>query len=137
MLEALDSLIPASIQNIDMVAFFANHPSKVRSIQFWDFNYYKGANPGPDEWQTPELRPLETMETAKKNFRRLVRYLRDRDDIELTTFRELYGRFSQQRDKITHEELKMIAGRIMEEKRVVIDDRGVFKNVDTNRVLFR
>ena len=122
MLEALDSLIPTSIQNIDMVAFFANHPSKVRSIQFWDFNYYKGANPGPDEWQTPELRPLETMETAKKNFRRLVRYLGDREDIELTTFRELAERFSHQRDTIGREDLERIAGRILEEERVITDD---------------
>ena len=88
MLKALDSIIPADTKDIDMVAFFACHPSKVRSIQFWDFNYYKGANPGPEEWQTPELRPLESMETAKKNFRRLVRTLGDREDIELTTYRE-------------------------------------------------
>jgi hypothetical protein len=122
MLRALDSLIPAQTRDIDMIAFFANHPSKVRSIQFWDFNYYKGANPGPDEWRTPELRPPETMETAKKNFRRLVRYLDSQDDIELTTFRELYGRFSHQPDTITRGELEKIAGRILEEKRVVIDD---------------
>ncbi len=122
MLGALDSLIPVSIKDIDMMAFFACHPSKVRSVQFWDFNYYKGANPGPDEWQTPELRPLESMETAKKNFQRLVRYLRDREDIELTTFRELAGRFSTQRDSITREELAGIAGRVLEEKKVVIDD---------------
>ena len=82
MLEALDSIIPTSIEDIDMMAFFANHPSKVRSIQFWDFNYYKGANPGPDDWETPELRPLETMQTAQKNFRRLIQYLKSRDDIE-------------------------------------------------------
>ncbi|UCG28370.1 MAG: hypothetical protein JSV24_03140 [Bacteroidales bacterium] len=122
MLDALDSLIPASLGNIDVMAFFANHPSKIRSIQFWDFNYYRGANPGPDEWQTPELRPLESMKTAQKNFRRLVQYLRDRDDIELTTFRELANRFSFQRETISREELGEIAGRILSEKKVVIDD---------------
>ncbi len=122
MLEALDSLIPAETRDMDVVAFFANHPSKIRSIQFWDFNYYKGANPGPDQWQTPELRPLESMETAKKNFRRLVRYLDDRDDIELTTFRELTHRFSYQRDSITPEDLERISKRILEENKVVIDD---------------
>lgn len=122
MLTALDSLIPAATENIDVVAFFGCHPSKVRSIQFWDFNYYYGANPGPEAWQTPELRPLESMETAKKNFRRLVRYLRDRDDIELTTFRELTDRFSYQRDSIGQDELKRIAKRIIDEKKVVIDE---------------
>ncbi len=122
LLEALDSLIPSSIEEIDVVAFFGCHPSKVRSIQFWDFNYYQGANPGPDEWQTPELRPLESMETAKKNFRRLVRYLRDRDDIELTTYRELAHRFSHQRDSVSREELTRIAAKILHEKKVLIDD---------------
>lgn len=122
MLEALDSLIPASVKDIDMMAFFANHPSKVRSIQFWDFNYYKGANPGPDEWETPELRPLESMETAKNNFRRLIQYLKGRDDIELTTFRELTERFSYQKEVISQEELVLLASRILEAKKVVADE---------------
>ena len=91
MLAALDEKIPAATRGLDVVAFFANHPSKVRSIEFWDFNYYKGANPGPEEWKTPELRPLESMETARKNFRRLVEYLQGRDDIELTTYRDMIG----------------------------------------------
>jgi hypothetical protein len=122
MLEALDSLIPASIKDIDMMAFFANHPSKVRSIQFWDSNYYKGANPGPDEWVTPELRPLESMKTAQKNFRRLIQYLNDRDDIELTTFRELTERFSYRMDVISKEELGLLAARILKENKVVTDE---------------
>jgi len=122
MLEALDSLIPGSIRDIDMMAFFANHPSKVRSIQFWDFNYYKGANPGPDEWETPELRPLESMKTAQKNFRRLVQYLKSRDDIELTTFRELTERFSYRKDVISKEELGLLAARILQENKVVVDE---------------
>ena len=121
MLEALDSLIPAQTKDIDMVAFFACHPSKVRSIQFWDFNYYKGANPAPEEWKTPELRPLESMETAQKNFRRLVRYLGDRDDIELTTYRELADRFSYQRDSIGQLDLEKIAHKVLEEQKLFID----------------
>jgi len=122
MLEALDSLIPASINDVDLMAFFANHPSKVRSIQFWDFNYYKGANPGPDEWKTPELRSLESMETAKNNFRRLVRYLKSRDDIELTTFRDLAERFSYQKDFIRKDELDLITSRVLKENKIVSHD---------------
>lgn len=122
MLEALDSLIPKSIQDVELAAFFANHPSKVRSIQFWDINYYKGANPGPDEWITPELRPLESMHTAQKNFRRLIQYLKSRDDIELTTYRELIGRFSFQKDEILQDDLGEIARRILKENRAVIDN---------------
>ncbi len=118
----LDTLIPKRIKNLDVTAFFANHPSKVRSIQFWDFNYYKGANPGPDEWKTPELRPLETMKTAQKNFRRLVQYLRDRDDVELTTFRQLKKLYGKQKDEISSDRLRSIAERILKEHAVVIDD---------------
>lgn len=122
MLDDLNNRIPKAIENVEVVSFFANHPSKVRSIQFWDFNYYKGANPGPDEWETPELRPLESMKTAQKNFRRLIQSLKNRDDIELTTYRDLMKRFSYQKAEITKEELEKIALRIIEEKAIVIDD---------------
>jgi hypothetical protein len=120
MLAALDEKIPAETRGLDVVAFFANHPSKVRSIEFWDFNYYKGANPGPDEWKTPELRPLESMETARKNFRRLVEYLQGRDDIQLTTFRELAERFGHQAETIGQERLAEIGGDILGAGEVVI-----------------
>ena len=122
MLDDLNNRIPKAIENVEVVSFFANHPSKVRSIQFWDFNYYKGANPGPDEWETPELRPLESMKIARKNFRRLIQFLKNRDDIELTTYGDLMKRFSYQKEEINKEELKNIALRIVEEKAIVIDD---------------
>jgi len=122
MLDDLNNRIPKAIENVEVVSFFANHPSKVRSIQFWDFNYYKGANPGPDEWKTPELRPLESMKIAQKNFRRLIQFLKNRDDIELTTYRDLMKRFSYQKEDINKEELEKIALRIVEEKAIVIDD---------------
>ena len=122
MLDDLNNRIPKAIENVEVVSFFANHPSKVRSIQFWDFNYYKGANPGPDEWETPELRPLESMKIARKNFRRLIQFLKNRDDIELTTYKELMKRFSYQKTEITKEELEKITRRIVEKKAIVIDD---------------
>ena len=120
MLAALDERIPAATRGLDVVAFFANHPSKVRSIEFWDFNYYKGANPGPDEWKTPELRPLESMQTARKNFRRLVEHLQSRDDVELTTYRDMVARFGYQADTIDKTRLAEIAKRVLQEGEVVI-----------------
>ncbi|NOY36311.1 MAG: hypothetical protein GXO83_01900 [Chlorobi bacterium] len=122
MLGALDTLIPKNIAGADVVAFFANHPSKVRSIQFWDFNYYKGANPGPSEWKTPELRPSETMKTAQKNFRRLIRYMKGRDDIELTTYREMKKLYGNQKIGISAEKLGAVADRILAENAVVTDE---------------
>ncbi len=123
MLNSLDTLIPAAIANAEMVAFFANHPSKVRSIQFWDFNYYKGANPGPSEWKTPELRPAESMKTAQKNFRKLMKYIKSRDDIELTTFREMKNLFGKQKNEISKKKLGAIAKRILKENAIVIDEQ--------------
>ncbi|MCD4710639.1 MAG: hypothetical protein K8R52_07320, partial [Bacteroidales bacterium] len=64
----------------------------------------------------------ESMETAQKNFRRLIRYLKGRDDIELTTYRELVERFAYQVDKISKEELRKIAKRVLDENRVVIEE---------------
>ena len=51
-----------------------------------------------------------------------MQYLKSRDDIELTTYRELSKRFSFQRDKISKEELGRVAKRILDEKRVVIEE---------------
>ncbi|MDX2444123.1 MAG: polysaccharide deacetylase family protein [Bacteroidales bacterium] len=120
--QELEEKIPELTKGVEVVSFFANHPSKVRSIQFWDFNYYKGANPSPDEWKTPELRPLETMETAKKNFRRLVRYLKEQDDIELTTYGKLAEEFSIQKEKISKEKLQNIAFKVIESESIIIDN---------------
>ncbi len=119
--QKLDNKIPELTGDIEVISFFANHPSKVRSIQFWDFNYYKGANPGPDEWKTPELRPIESMENAKKNFRKLVNYLKKRDDIELTTYGKLVDLFSYQKNEISDKKLQEIAIKIIESKSIIMD----------------
>jgi peptidoglycan/xylan/chitin deacetylase (PgdA/CDA1 family) len=122
LLEDLAQRFPKDIQNVDVLTFFACHPCKVRTVQFWDFNYYQGANPGPDLWKMPELRPAESMETARKNFRRLMRFLKERQDITLTTFADLMERFSHQRECISQDSLAGIATRILAEREVVIDD---------------
>ena len=64
------------IYGADVISFFACHPTKVRSEQFWDFNFYEGANPDTSELKAPALRPAESMITARKNFRRLMQFLR-------------------------------------------------------------
>jgi hypothetical protein len=120
--EGLAQRFPKDIHNVDVLTFFACHPCKVRTVQFWDFSYYQGANPGPELWRMPELRPSESMKTARKNFRRLMRFLKERQDIELTTFAELMERFSYQRKAVPQDALADIATRILTHKKVVIDD---------------
>ena len=106
---------------MDVIAFFGCHPCKVRTEQFWDFNYYEGANPPLSECQAPDLRPLEAMETAKKNFRRLMEFLKAQDNIRITTFGDLMNRFSYQKDFITTSELNDYAKAILNKESIIID----------------
>lgn len=110
--------LPKLAQTTDVLSFFAGHPTKIRSEQFWDFNYYGGRNPGPGEWKTPELRPLESMKTAQANFRRMVQYLKSRDDIEITTFRSLMEVYGSQKEFITKDELREIAQKTIKNKSI-------------------
>jgi hypothetical protein len=121
--EELKQRFPEDAASIDVLNFFGGHPSKVRSIQFWDFNYYYGANPDSSGWRTPELRPLESMETARKNFRRLMVYLEERDDIRIVGYRELVERFSNQPADLPRRTLEEAAGRVVAERQAVIHDR--------------
>ncbi|MBN1952093.1 MAG: hypothetical protein JW801_12905, partial [Bacteroidales bacterium] len=109
------------VEGLDVVAFFGCHPTKVRSEQFWDFNFYYGANPTLEECKAPDLRPLESMETAKKNFRQLMHFLKSQDYIEITTFHDLMDRFSYQKDYITKQELKNYSEKVLKNNAVMID----------------
>jgi peptidoglycan/xylan/chitin deacetylase (PgdA/CDA1 family) len=110
------------IEGVDMISFFAGHPTKIRAEQFWDFNFYEGANPVREELQPPVLRPAESMVTARKNFRRLMQFLKDQEGIEIVTIRELMERFSYQPDEITRGDLLKIAERIRTSGQVVYDE---------------
>jgi len=117
----LKESFPRDITGIDVLAFFAAHPCKIRTVQFWDFNYYDGADPESEDWKTPELRPQESMPTARRNFRRLMEFLKERDDIELTTFSELMRTFSYQRPEITAHDLLRLARGVVDRERILID----------------
>jgi hypothetical protein len=101
--------IPELVKDVEAISLFAGHPCKIRTEQFWDLNFYYGENRGPDEWEIPLMRPQETMVTAQKNFRRLMRWLKSRDDIEITTFRDLMALYSHQRDIMTRKDLLEMA----------------------------
>ena len=118
-LDKLKAELPELAKTTEVLSFFAGHPTKIRTEQFWDFNFYAGRNPSPDEWKTPDLRPLESMKTAQANFRRLARYLRSRDDIEITTFRHLMGVYASQKELITREELREIAANVIKNKTII------------------
>jgi len=110
------------IEGVDMISFFACHPTKVRAEQFWDFNFYEGANPERDSLKPPALRPAESMVTARKNFKRLMQFLKDQESIEVVTISDLMERFSYQPDFINKKDLLRIAKKIGSTKQVVYDD---------------
>jgi hypothetical protein len=110
------------IEGLDVVAFFGCHPTKVRAEQFWDFNFYYGANPPLSECKAPVLRPIESMETAKKNFKRLMQFLKSREYIRITTFRDLMERFSYQKEFVTKKDLKSYAEAVLKNHTVPIDE---------------
>jgi hypothetical protein len=49
------------------------------------------------------------MATAQKNFRRMMRWLKGRDDIEITTYRALMDVYSDQKEQITRADLRAVA----------------------------
>jgi len=122
LLENMAVELPELIRTVEVLPFFAGHPTKIRALEFWDLNYYHGQNPDPAEWKTPAMRPRETMATAQKNFRRLVKALKSRDDVELTTFSALMDRYAFQKDAASASDLDDIARRTVETKSVALSD---------------
>ncbi len=107
--DKLKAELPEKVRTADVLALFAGHPTKIRAEEFWDLNFYDGKNTAPGEWRTPRLRPQETMATAQKNFRRMMRWLKSRDDIEITTYRALMDVYSRQKETMTRDEMRAIA----------------------------
>lgn len=120
--DKLKADLPKLAETVEVLPLFAGHPTKIRSLQFWDLNYYDGKNPGPGEWKTPELRPLASMKTAQKNFRRLMQYLKNQDGIEVTTFRSLMELYSYQKEFLTGAELREIAADSLKKKTIVTSE---------------
>lgn len=117
--DKLKAELPDEAQTVEVLPFFAGHPTKIRAEQFWDLNFYDGKNPAPGEWKTPALRPPESMKTAQKNFRRLMQFLKNRDDIEITTFRSLMDVYSVQKEFLTSGELRGIANDTLKRRTIV------------------
>ena len=121
-MDSLKVKFPKMVEESDIISVFAGHPCKIRTEKFWDFNYYYGANPDLTDWQIPEMRPLESMETAKKNFRRLVQYLKNLDNVEITSFSNLMKIYSNQKEYIAKKDLIEIAEKTLAEDRISFSD---------------
>ncbi|MFB6135126.1 MAG: hypothetical protein ABEJ04_00015, partial [Halobacteriaceae archaeon] len=90
-----DHLESRAAEGADWVGVFGAHPTTVRATEFWDgVNFADGANPPREEREAPPLRPESAMETARENFRRLVRFLRDHDLVSLRTVGDLADEYA-------------------------------------------
>ena len=114
--DKLKAELPEQARKAGVLALFAGHPTKIRAEEFWDLNFYDGKNIDPGEWRTTRLRPRETMATAQKNFRRMMRWLKSRNDIEITTYRALMDVYSDQKETMTRKDLRTIAITMLEAK---------------------
>ncbi len=114
--DKLKAEFPERIRTSEVLALFGGHPTKIRAEEFWDLNFYNGKNTPPSEWRMPRLRPQETMVTARKNFRRMMRWLKGRNDIEITNYRALMDVYGRQQETVTREELRDMANRALREK---------------------
>jgi hypothetical protein len=107
----------------EVLALFAGHPTKIRAEEFWDLNFYGGKNTPPSEWRAPRLRPAEAMTAAQANFRRLMRYIKGRDDIEITTYRKLVDLYARQEEYVGADELAGMASDTLGTKALAPSER--------------
>ena len=116
--DKLKAEFPARARDAEVLALFAGHPTKIRAEEFWDLNFYEGKNTAPEDWRVPRLRPRETMATARKNFRRMMRWLKGRDDIEITNYRELMKVYGRQEQEIAKDDLRAAAKEALRTRRL-------------------
>jgi hypothetical protein len=125
LLDSMKKNFVDDVKDLDVVSLFACHPTKVRATQFWDFNFYEGANPGPDSLKPPALRPAESMATARKNFKRLMQFLKDLENqgqIRITTYRDLMERFSYQPEHLGKSDLVRVSEKLSTMGHIGYDD---------------
>ena len=96
-------------QGHDWAAVFNSHPCMIKTKEFWDLNYYRGANPLPGAWCVPECRPGYDINAVRDNWAFHCRRLRDDPSIKLGTIAEFAAEFNQQATEADTVELAHLA----------------------------
>jgi len=66
------------------------HPNEWVQTEFWDgVNFRRGANPPPDEWKLPGVRPAAETEQAFADFEQFVKFIKAKDGVRFVTATEL------------------------------------------------
>ncbi len=91
------------------------HPCEFIHREFWDaVNFAQGANPPPDQWKLPPVKPPEESEKAFKYFEHLVTFMKSFPQVEFVTASrgaELFKDAAQKR-AFTAQDLGGIAGQV-------------------------
>jgi len=117
-LEMLDAC-----KGYDWVAVFNSHPCMIKTREFWDLNYYRGANPRPDAWRMPEFRPDYDVNAVRDNWAFHCRRLRENPSLELGTIAEFAAEFGRQAEEASAVELAHLARRAAESDAPFFTDR--------------
>lgn len=98
----------------DWVIIFQSHPCRLKTREYWDFNYYRGANPTPEEWRMPGFYPNFDFQTVKENWAFHCQRLRNSPEITLGTIADFAREFGQQAESAGPMELMALARRAAE-----------------------
>ncbi len=96
---------------------FMAHPLMVKSRQFTDvLNYADGVNREP--WALPDFVPERDVREARNGFRRVVRFLRDHEKLQVRPLSAVAQRLGRTRKNLTREELVGYADQFSRESRI-------------------
>ena len=93
---------------------FFHHPQRSYCKTFWDGDNFNKKNTPKDQWIKSEIHNTEDTERFYKNFRALVRHLRDDGDFKIITYEELAKQTTEAERIITKKELGEMQNQINE-----------------------
>jgi hypothetical protein len=107
----------------DWASVFNSHPCMIKTKEFWDLNYYGGANPAPGAWRVPEFRPDYDLNAVRENWAFHCRRLRGNPALKLGTIAEFAAEFGRQAEEASAAELAYLARRAAESEAPFFTDR--------------
>lgn len=93
---------------------FYHHPQRAYCKSFWDADNYNKKNTPKNKWIKSEIHNAEDTERFYKNFRALVRALRDDSEFEILTYSDLATKLTENERIITLNDLPNIREQLEE-----------------------
>jgi hypothetical protein len=110
-------------KGFDWVAVFNSHPCMLKTSEFWDLNYYRGANPPPAAWRRPPFRPNFDPKAVRENWAFHCQRLRGNPALKIGTITEFAAEFARQAEGAGPAELAYLARRAAESDEPFFTDR--------------